>query len=91
MVWKFLGEMGFLRQVEQGFSVLFAECFGKSDDFSQWSIPKALQNFEKLSNMPKIWQKMKKSLVQLALKTHFSMALPKPDPSLSVTHSTNTV
>ena len=31
-----------------------------------------LRIFEKSSNMPKIWQKMKKSLVQLAFKPHFS-------------------
>ena len=30
-----------------------------------------LRNFEKSSNMAKIWQKMKKSLVRLATCTHF--------------------
>ena len=36
---------------------------------------KALQNIEKSSKMPKIWwQKMKKTLVQRALKTHISSA-----------------
>ena len=41
------------------------------DDFSKWSALKALQNFEKSSNMAKIWQQMKKSLVQPALNKFF--------------------
>ena len=32
---------------------------------------KALQNFEKSSNMPKIWQKIKKSFAQLGLSPFF--------------------
>ena len=42
-----------LRQVEQGFALFFAKFFGIFDYFSKF--------------MAKIWQKMKKSLVQLAL------------------------
>ena len=39
------------------------------DDFLKWSAPRALPNFVKSPNMHvKIWQKMKKSLVQLAFK-----------------------
>ena len=45
--------------------------FGIFDDFSKCRTPpKALQNFEKIIKY--VPQKMKKSLVQLALKTQFS-------------------
>ena len=47
-------------QIEQQFSSFFAKFLALSDDFSKWSIPKTLQNFEKLSNC----QKMKKIFVQ---------------------------
>ena len=58
--------------------------------FSKWSAPKVQQNFEKSSKTTKIWQKMKKSLVQLAFnpflalissrkKKHF---WERPSPSL---------
>ena len=57
-----------LRQVEQDFSSFFATFLKYLfDDVSNQSMQMVLQNFEKSSNMPKIWQKMKKSLVQLAL------------------------
>ena len=55
------GEMG-LGPIEQGFSSFFAKFFAYVfDNFS----PKELRNFEKSSNMPKIWHKMNKSLDQL--------------------------
>ena len=40
--------------------------FALFDDFSKWSVPKTLWKFEKSSNMAKLWQKMKKNLIQLA-------------------------
>jgi len=62
--------LGFLRQVEQGFFFIFGLNF--------WLIcrqvehrQKALRNFEKSSNMLKNGQKMKKSLVQRALNLFF--------------------
>ena len=64
--YQFHGEMGG-RQIEQGFSSFFAIFH----DFSKWRAPKALCNFEKSSNMTKIWQKMKKRLVQLAFNPFF--------------------
>ena len=59
-------EIGFNGQVEQqDFSSFFANFFlAIFDDFSKWSSPKTLKNFEKSSNMPKKnWQKMKKNFV----------------------------
>ena len=46
---------------------------------SQSLYPLAWSTLKKISNMRKIWQKMKKSLSQLPLKTHFSMELQKPN------------
>ena len=46
------GEMG-VRQVEQGFSLFFA----KFDDFSKYSSPKALWNFENIINHAKSFEK----------------------------------
>ena len=45
--------------------------FAIFDDFSKWSALKALRHLEKSSTMPKIRQKMRKSLAQLA-SNHFS-------------------
>ena len=39
-----------LRQVEQGFSSFF---FAKFEDFSKWSVPKALQKFDKCQKLKK--------------------------------------
>ena len=65
--WKCSGEMCFRALVELGFSSFFAKNFGIFDKFfSKWSMPNALWNFENSSNMPKICQKLKKGLVQLA-------------------------
>ena len=55
------GEMG-LRQVEQRHFFIFCQLFVIFDDFSKWS---TLKNFEKSTNMAKIWQKMKKALFNL--------------------------
>jgi len=41
--------------------------------FSKWSKSKTLQKIEKSSNMPNIWQQMKKSHVQLALNPFFHL------------------
>ena len=49
---------------------------------------KALRNFDKSSNMPKIWQKKKKkSLVQHVFKTDFSADFGYPNPSLILYNS----
>ena len=53
------------RLVETGFS----SCFAKFDDFSKFHSTLSMFHFEKSSNMEKMWQKMKKSLVQLAFNT----------------------
>ena len=47
------------------------QIFALFDDFSKWNVPKTLWKFEKWSNMAKLWQKMKKSLVQLAINPFF--------------------
>ena len=55
--WKCLGEMG-LKQVEQGFSSIFAKCLPYLMIFQSgafWKCCKTLKNHQ-------IWQKMKKSL-----------------------------
>ena len=63
----------------------FYQIFDIFDEFSKWSALKALPNYEKSSDMAKIWQQMKKSLLQLAL-THFSMiVLQKPETRVSGT------
>ena len=49
-------------------------------------MPKALQNFEKASNMPKIWQKPYESRVQLALTPFFGWLLI-PENLISGTRS----
>ena len=41
-------------------------CFAKFDDFSKFHIAFGAHQFEKSSNMAKIWQEMKEYLVQLA-------------------------
>ena len=51
-------------KLNKDFSLVFAK-FLALHDFSKWSMPKALWNFEKSSNMPKIGQKIKKGFVQL--------------------------
>ena len=56
---------------------VFWQILGIFADFS-------LRNFKKSSNIPKIWQKMKKCLVQFALKTHFYMELLQHENSISV-------
>ena len=56
---------GFLRLVEQWLFFIFWHI---CDDFSKFrSAAFGLLYFGKLSKIPKLWQKMKKSLVQLAL------------------------
>ena len=73
---QYHGEIGW-RQVEQGFSSFYPNFWGIFDDFSKFHSTFGILFFEKPSNMTKIWQKMKKSCVQLALETHSSIALPK--------------
>ena len=70
--WKCHGEMG-LRLVEQGIFFIFCYIFGIFDVFSKVEhVQKALRNFKKSWNMPKIWQKMKKIfLLELPLKSIF--------------------
>ena len=63
-------EMG-LTQDEQGFSSFFVKFF---DDFSKFQSTLSTLHFEKLSKMAEIWQKMKKSPIQLA----FNPLLSKP-------------
>ena len=65
-------------QLDRGFSSLFVKilAYFMRLFYSWWSsIAKATENFVKSSNMPiYIWHKMKKSLIQLASKAHFSAA-----------------
>ena len=72
-----------LSKVDQGFSSFF----GVFDDFSKWRALKVLRNFEKSSNVPQIWQKMKKSLVQLAFNPFFGW-FQVPETRVSGIHST---
>ena len=58
--------MGFW-QVEHGFFSFFLPNFAIFDDCSKFYSTFGALHFEKSSNIAKIWQKMKKSLVQLAL------------------------
>ena len=51
-----------------------AAIFGYTESAEKWVL-KGKLHFEKSSDMTKNLAKMKKSLVQLAFKTHFSMAL----------------
>ena len=70
-LWKCSEEMG-VRPVWQGFSSFVNKFLAYVlDDFLKRSDPKVLRNFGKKSIMSKIWQKMKKTLVELALKPIF--------------------
>ena len=51
--WKICGVMGYEGKLNKGFTSFFA----MFDDFSKWIVPKALQNFEKSSNMAKFGKK----------------------------------
>ena len=62
--------MEVLRQVEQGFSSFFAQIFGRFDDFSNFHGALGMLHFEKSSNMPKDWEKMKKILKPISPR-HF--------------------
>ena len=84
---QYRGEMDWW-QVEQGFSSFFEYFFLVIyDGFAKWSSPKVLWNFKKSSNVAKNWQKMKKSLVQLAFNPLFGWFLV-PENWISCTHST---
>ena len=84
--WKFHGEMG-LRQVEQSFSSYFTKFLAYlmilQSGVRRWRH----QNFGKSLNMIKIWQKMTKSLVQLAFNPFlgWSRVLEHPISSLLLT------
>ena len=66
--------MGVLWQVEQGFNSVFANFLAwRLMIFQSGVVPKELCNFEKSSNLSYIRQKIKKSLVQLALKPIFRL------------------
>ena len=62
-------KIGFKRQVEKGFSSIFCQIFDihtNFDDLSKFCCVFCTLHFGKL---PKIWQKMEKSLVQLTLNS----------------------
>ena len=61
--------------VEEGFSSFFDNFFWHIWWFFKVKHVLRHWNFEKLSNMPKIWQKMKKSVVWLALNPFFGWFL----------------
>ena len=62
--------MALLRPVEKGFLYLFfCQILGIFEDFSK---------FEKSTNMPKIWQKIKKSLIPTFFKPIFRV-IPRSD------------
>ena len=56
-----------LKENEQGFSSYFCQIFGIFGDYSMLCSAFSTHHFEKSSNMLKFWQKIKKSLVALAL------------------------
>ena len=77
--------MGVLWQVEQGFNSFFANFLAWRLMIFQSGVPKELCNFDKSSNLSYIRQKIKKSLVQLALKPIFRLisgTLQVPNPSV---------
>ena len=67
--------MGFFRQVQQGFSSFFAKFFGIFGDFANFCSASTFKNHQ-LGQ--KYGLKCRKNPAQLDLKTHFSMAFPKP-------------
>ena len=85
---QYHGEMSsVIKQVEQVFSSFFLPNFW-------WFLKveselKVLGNFEKSTNMAKIWQKMKKSIVQLASNPFFS-TFRVTENQISVTCSATT-
>ena len=76
---------GIIRQVEQGFSSFFAKFLPYMMMIFQRS---AMLHFGKSSSMAKIWQKMKKSLVQIALYPFIGW-FRGPENPISGTRSVN--
>ena len=67
------GEMGSWKQTEQGLSLFFCQILGIIDDIFRVQHAEGTMKLWKIVlNMPKIWQQMKKSLVQLALNPFFN-------------------
>ena len=63
-----IGFSGTRNQTKNGFKASWTKpflIFAIFDYFSKWSILNVLQNFEKSSNIAKIWQLVKKSLDNL--------------------------
>ena len=60
-----------LRQIEQVFSLFFAKYLPHFQSVSV--LKKVVRNFEESSNMAKIWQKMKKSLVPQCIQPIFRL------------------
>ena len=80
-----------LRPVKPGVSPHFCQIFGIFDEFSKLFSGCGVLHFEKLSNMPKIWQKMKKVLIRLALNPFLHGSGTKdtqPETRVSGTSST---
>ena len=69
---------GFLRQVEQEFSSIFWQIIGIFADSPMFHSIYSALHFQKSSNMAKIWQKMKKSLVQLPPFLHGTSKTQNP-------------
>ena len=70
----------------QRFSIFFANFLGIFDGFSMFHRAFGMLHYETSSNMPKIWQKMKKNLAYSCLLLT-QMALPKPEILVSCTRS----
>ena len=62
---------------------IFGQIFGLFDDSSKFRSAFSALHFEKSSNMAKIWPKMKKSLVQLALNPFFGCWFRVPKNRIS--------
>ena len=71
--WGFVTRNQYMKWVEcklnKAFLHFFAKCLCIFDDFSKFHSTFGTLYFEKSSNLPSNWQKMKKSLVQLAFST----------------------
>ena len=79
-----LGFSGIRNQPKNGlFQTIYAKFLTRlAGEFSMWGACTPLRKIIKYAR--KFWQKIKKTNVQLALKTYFSMALPKPETQVGL-------
>ena len=66
---------GFKASQTRFFFIFLTNFFDIFEDFSKWSAPKVRPNFEKLSNMTKIWQKIEETPCLTRLNFIFRLIL----------------